>query len=81
MWISCALSAYSEWGARISKSAISANLPPFFPVNTIVFIPSAFAAWTARITFFEFPEVEIPSKTSFDFPKPSTYLEKTKSYP
>jgi len=81
MCISCALSAYSEWGARISTSHNPAILPPSFPVKPIIFIPFFLAASIAFKTFSELPLVLIAKSTSPLEPMASTILEKTKAKP
>jgi hypothetical protein len=44
------------------------NLPPLAPVSPIIFSFFTRATAAAYNTFFEFPDVEIPSNTSPSFP-------------
>ena len=48
-------------------SAVSLSFPPVLPVSPITLIPSAFATFTAPKTFYELPEVLIPTSISFSF--------------
>ena len=64
---SCILNV-SFSGTLITTSERFANFPPPSPVKPITFIPFAFATMAAFKIFFEFPDVEIPKKTSSAVP-------------
>ena len=68
----------SSDGTVRAKSAISLILP-FMPVKETVTQPISFPFSIARMTFFEFPEVDSPTITSPGRAIASTCLENTMS--